>query len=137
MDNLIVNPPVRHRELFSGGIFSKDRQPKATYTLQDLWNYAHLLYLGQKLPSPAVSSKEFREARKQQILSDVGPITTRAREVLLDYVQRYGLEVVLMAVEECYSRDTERIPDVDELANYLRDAQATFARMAHMHRIEN
>lgn len=137
MDNLIVNPPVRHRELFTGGIFSKDRKAKATYTLQDVWNYAHLVYLGGQLPSPSICNKEEREARKHQILSDVGPILPRAKEIILEYVKRYGLEIVLMAIEECYSQDSERMPDIEDVDKYLREAQAIFARMAHKPRVEN
>jgi len=135
MKNLLTTPPIRHRDLFVGGI--GNRKPKETYTVLDIWNYCNLVFVGSKESVPASSNKEQRLARKAQILADVPPMPSSYEPLFEAYVSKYGLEVVLMACEEYYAQTSEIFPNPEGMAYSLKDAAALFNRQTHMSRVQS
>ena len=135
--NLMRGIPLAHRELFMKSVEVVDgetrnvRKVKETYTMEDLWAYYNLLYYGRGEKFGACTTRRERENRRALVLQRAAPITEVQYDFFKELAQRWGLEVLLMAIETYCSEATDRLPDPQGLVSRIRDAQATYNRLGH------
>ena len=108
--NLLKNPPKYHRELFT--IESNVRTAKTSYTALDMWKYYNLLFLQKGEAVRAVPTKEERQKRRDYLLSTISPLTPEVEKMFTDWCKTYGLEVVLIAIDNYMQQDTPTFPSV-------------------------
>mgnify|MGYP000860232512 CR=1 FL=1 len=124
--NLLKNPPKYHRELFT--IESNVRTAKTSYTALDMWKYYNLLFLQKGEAVRAVPTKEERQKRRDYLLSTISPLTPEVEKMFTDWCKTYGLEVVLIAIDNYMQQDTPTFPSVTGVIYCLKPALAQFNR---------
>ena len=129
MKNLLEGyEPRFHRDLFI--LENNVRRPKTEYTLQDLWIYYNLVWMGNHDSLGATSSidRGYLKRRKQMLIDQIDPLLPAHASLFEQYLSKWNLEVVLTAIEDHCSNDSPSLPPVEELAYKLRNAAGEIAR---------
>ena len=108
MDNLLdSDEPKFHNDLFYGPI--NERKEKESYTQQDVWNYFVFSTKGSLTTAGKFSdhTREEREQLKQDLLEDSREPTEKEIKWMETYIEKYGVQVILFAIDAFVSTSWE------------------------------
>jgi hypothetical protein len=123
--NILRQLPKFHRELFLNG------KPKEFYTMENLWDYYQLSFLGKndmRSASQFVTQEEL-DRRKESLLSEGKELTLEDKALLNSLINQFGLEIILYAIDEYSAGDSSEILPVEKLKNYTYSAKNFYLKL--------
>ncbi len=125
--NVLKSAPIAHRQLFVTE--NNVRIPKTEYTIQDVWNYYHICFLGNgdSMCASQYTTLAAIEKRKQSLLSKIPPLMPADEEILIKLCNHYGVEAILYAIDDFSGGSVESIPAISGLIYHAKEGEATLA----------
>lgn len=121
--NLLVKPPECHRELFNW-VDSK-KSVKTEYTLEQLLQYYALTFHPGTFYGNYTTVAQLTALRKKA-LAEVPEMEEDEQQKLINLVNKYGLEIVLYAIDLV---DSNTYPKVEVIKECIPDAELVLANL--------
>jgi hypothetical protein len=122
---LLSHSAFQHRQTFS--VKNNTLTNKPSYTLQDLWEFFNLCYLGrnESLGAKSVLTKEMIEQKKCALLEGIPTISTEQEELFLRLVRAYGLDAVLFGIERF--TENHSVYELNRLETFVKEEEVILA----------
>lgn len=122
-----MKKPECHRHLWlsteNEGIIT--RTERETFTPQDLYEYYAISFGNPPAYTGSYVTREFLDQAKKTAIEECPELSEKEEEKLLDMVDKFGLEVVLYAID--LTLPEKQYPAMDEILPNIPDAEVTLA----------
>jgi hypothetical protein len=121
--NLLKKTPECHRELFTW--VDGNKSAKTEYTLENLLDYYALAFYPATFYGSYTTTAQL-ELLKNKAIAEAPEWEDTEKEKLVSLVNKYGLEIVLYAIDLV---DSDTYPKVEQIKECVADAELTLANL--------